>query len=339
MFLKKLLSLSFLFILLVGCSEGEDNQAVNVYTARLPELVQPVFDAFTEETGIEVNSLYLGKGIVERLKQEDNITKADIVLVSDIGTLEDLKTHNLTQKIYSEEIVQNIPQDYRDNDGQWVGLTRRIRMIAYAPDRVYKSSLSGYTSLGDPAFHGRVCSRSGQHPYNISMIAAYHIHHGDKKADQWLSGFKSNLALSPSGGDRDQIKLIAAGKCDIAPVNHYYYGKMQNNSDYKDILKAVKLLPISDMRGGAYANISGAVLSKYSDNTENALKLLEFMSGEKGQKIFSEVDFELPVNPKTQIQDDIVGGAEKNIKPIALTDIAKMRKDVLKKVYAISFDE
>ena len=275
-------------LFLAACGEDADSQKkeVNVYSSRLPELTQPVFDAFTKQTGIKVNSLFLGKGTVERLRQEKELTEADLVLVSDIGKLVDLKESHLTTSIQNETINNNITSEYRDDEGHWFGLTRRIRMMAYASERVNKDDLNGYNSLGDTAFQGRVCSRSGLHPYNVSLMSAYEIDHGKEDAQKWIAQFKNNLAVAPSGGDRDQVKLIAAGKCDIAPVNHYYFAKMEADPAFEKILKKVKLLPISEMKGGAYANISGAVISKYSDNQELALKLLEFMSSSEGQKIF-----------------------------------------------------
>lgn len=339
--ISKIIALLSIFSFLAACDGENDSQnmEVNIYSSRLPELTKPVFDAFEKETGIKVNSLFLGKGTVERLRQEKELTKADLVLVSDIGKLVDLKESDLTASVNDDILNNNISEEYRDKEGHWFGLTRRIRMIAYAPARISKDNIDGYAAFGDAAFKGRVCSRSGLHPYNVSMISAYEIDNGSQAAEIWLKQFKENLAVAPSGGDRDQVKLIAAGKCDIAPINHYYFAKMEADPAFADILKQVKLLPISDMKNGAYANISGAVISKYSDNQELALKLLQFMSSEKGQKIFSDVDYEVPVNKSVKIDNIFIGGSEENIKPISLTEIADKRESTLEKLYHIAFDE
>ncbi len=303
---------------------------INVYSSRLPDLVKPIFDAFTAETGIKVNFIFLKQGALERLKSEAEFTPADLILVADIGNMYDIVKADLVAPIKSDVIVKNIPEQYRSKDNLWVGLTGRIRMIARTTKDL-PIEIHGYDALANPKMAKRACSRSLTHPYNVSLVASYLKEHGEAATQKWVQDFRNNLFDKPSGDDTGQIDLIASGLCDIAPVNHYYYERM--NALNKDLSKTVKLVPLADMTDGVYSNISGVMVSKYSENYENAIKLIDFMTSEKAQKIFSEKDFEFPLNPNIALKSELFKTGMNNIAKIPLDDIANNRESALKIIY------
>ena len=317
---------------LVTQSQNIEPKEVNVYSTRLPDLVKPIFDAFTKETGIKVNFIFLKQGALERLKSEGEFTPADLILVADIGSIHDIVDANLVIPIKSKIIEQNIPTQYRSTDNLWVGLTGRIRMIARTTNKL-PFEIHGYDAFSNQKFKGRVCSRSFTHPYNISLVASYLQINGLEKTKKWLQSFNDNLFDKPSGDDTGQIDLIATGLCDIAPVNHYYYERMIHSN--KELSKKVKLVPLKDMTDGAYSNVSGAMISKYSENYQNAVKLVEYMTQEKAQKIFAEYDYEFPLNKHLVSKSDLLKEGMDNIAKISLDDIAKKRSSALDLIYKI----
>jgi iron(III) transport system substrate-binding protein len=187
---------------------------VNVYTYREQKLIQPLFDAFTKETGIKVNVVSAASGLEQRIKTEGANSPADVLLTVDIGRLEDAVQADITQPIKSEVIEKTVPASLRDPEGHWVGVSMRARVIYASKDRVKQDAIT-YEELADPKWKGKICIRSGQHIYNNALIAAMIAKHGEAKAEEWLKGLKANLAQKPSGGDREQARDVAAGKCDI----------------------------------------------------------------------------------------------------------------------------
>src|SRR5919199_3227275 len=200
-------------------------EAVNVYTYRLPELIRPLLQAFTKETGIKVNAVFAQEGLEERMRAEGRNSPADLLITVDIGRLQQTVDMGLAQPVRSETVERNVPAAYRDPAGTWTGLSMRARVVYASKDRVRQDSIT-YEELADPKWKGKLCTRSGQHLYNISLFAAVIAHKGDAKAEEWLRGVKANLARKPAGGDTDQAKAIYAGECDIALGNTYYVGQM-----------------------------------------------------------------------------------------------------------------
>jgi iron(III) transport system substrate-binding protein len=236
----------------------------------------------------------------------------------------------LVAPIKSDVMIQNIPEQYRSKDNLWVGLTGRIRMIARST-KILPIEIHGYDALANPKMEKRVCSRSLTHPYNVSLIASYLHEHGMQATQKWVQDFRHNLFDKPSGDDTGQIDLIASGLCDIAPVNHYYYERMVALD--KDLPKKVTLVPLSDMTEGVYSNISGVMVSKYSENYENAIKLIDFMTGDTAQKIFADHDFEFPLNPHIISKSDLFKSGTENIAHIPLDEIANNRESALEVIY------
>ena len=201
---------------------------VNIYTYRQPELIQPVLDAFTAETGIETEVLFLDKGLEERVAAEGQNSPADVIMTVDVARLTAAKEKGITQALDDATINANLPAEYRDPEGHWFGVTKRARVIYASKDRVKDTAIT-YADLADPKWKGKLCMRSGQHDYNLALISAAIDHWGVEKTEAWLKGVKANLGRKPDGGDRPQAGAIAAGECDIALGNTYYVGLMRTN--------------------------------------------------------------------------------------------------------------
>jgi len=271
---------------------------VNVYSARKEKLIKPLLDKFTASTGIKVN-LLTGKddALLERMRVEGKNTRADVLITVDAGRLHRAKMMNLLQAVNSPILNSTIPVHLRDKHRKWFGLTLRARPIVYSPARVNKSELSTYEDLASPKWKGRVCVRSSSNVYNQSMVASMLIANGPAKTQNWAKGLVSNFARSPNGGDRDQIKAVAAGQCDVALANTYYFGQMLKGRDKKQ-RKAAKQVAIfwpNQNSRGAHVNVSGAGVAAAAKNKDNAIKLIEFLVSPESQAWYAKVNFEYPV--------------------------------------------
>ncbi|HET7408807.1 MAG TPA: extracellular solute-binding protein, partial [Paracoccaceae bacterium] len=264
-------------------------QEVNVYSYRQPELIKPLIDAFTEKTGIEVNSVFIKEGLLERLRAEGDRSPADLVLTVDISRLTALEDAGLTQAVESEVLHENVPEAMRDDDGHWFGLTGRARLIYASKERVEPGEVTTYEDLASDKWEGRICTRSGAHSYTLGLIGAMIVHHGEDYTREWLQGVKDNLARKPQGGDRPQIRAVAAGECDIALGNTYYVGLMQTNEKDPEERQAVATMKVkfpTFENGGTHVNISGAALAKYAPNRDNGVRLIEYLSSDAAQQIY-----------------------------------------------------
>ena len=284
-------------VALSAVATASENE-VNLYSSRQPFLIDPILKAFTEETGIKVNGVYLKKGMLERLKAEGLNSPADAILTTDIGNLHNHAKAGLLQPVRSSVLEANIPAQYRHPDGLWYGLTVRARVIFAHKDRVKPGEVKTYEDLADPKMKGRVCTRSGKHLYNVSLLASIIAAKGQAAATAWAKVLKANLARRPQGNDRAQVKAVYEGECDVALGNTYYMGMMATNEkepEQKKWAAAVRIIfPNQDGRG-AHVNISGAAVTKSAKNKENALRLIEFLSGDFAQKMYAEQNFEYPV--------------------------------------------
>ncbi len=274
---------------------------VNVYSYRQPFLIKPLFDVFTRESGIDVNVVFANKGLVERLKREGRNSPADLIFTVDIGRLHDAASAGVTQSMETPTLQENIPSQFRDPDGHWYGLTTRARIIVVSKDRVEQGEIATYQDLADPAWRGRVCMRSGKHVYNVALVASMIAHDGRESAEAWLKGVKSNLSRKPQGNDRAQVKAIQEGVCDLALINHYYMGAMLQDEGESEWANAVRIVFPDQGGRGTHVNISGMALTQSAPNRDNAVKLMEFLSGDLAQRMYAEQNFEYPVRPGTQI--------------------------------------
>lgn len=314
---------------------------VNIYTSRQPDLIKPLLDAFTEETGIQTEVLFLNQGLEDRVDAEGQNSPADVILTVDIGRLINTKEKGVTQSLENETINANIPEQYRDPEGHWFGLTMRGRVLYASKDRVDQDTIT-YEELADPKWKGKVCMRSGQHMYNIALIASMIAHNGEEKTEEWLKGVKENLATKPDGGDREQARAIFAGECDLGLGNTYYVGLMMKNEkepEQKEWANAIKVLfPNSEDRG-THVNISGMALAKHSPNQENAVKLMEFLSSEEAQAIYAEQNNEYPLLPGAEISETVKTFGEIKPDTLPLADVAKYRKQASELVDRVGLDD
>ncbi|MZQ98982.1 MAG: extracellular solute-binding protein [Acidaminobacter sp.] len=275
-----------------------ETQIVNLYTDRHYDSDDLLYQSFTEETGIQVN-VVKGKSdeLIERLKTEGTDTEADLFITADVGRLYRAESAGLLQPIESELLTTNIPENLRDPDGHWFGLTKRARVIVYAKDRVNPDELSTYEALTDSKWQGRILVRGADSIYNQTLLASLIETMGEAEAKAWAEGIVRNLAREPKGGDRDQAKAIAAGEGDIAIMNTYYLGLMLNGADPEE-QKVVEGLGVffPDQEGsGTHINVSGGGVVNGSKNMDNAVKLLEFLASEKAQTSYAEANYEYPV--------------------------------------------
>jgi iron(III) transport system substrate-binding protein len=314
-------------------------QEVNIYTTREPGLIQPLLDVFTKETGITVNSLFLKDGMPERVAAEGENSPADILMVVDIGNLADLVDKGVTQPIESEVLESAIPENLRDADGQWFALSTRARVLYKAKDLELESF--NYEDLSDPKWKGRVCIRSGQHPYNTALFAAYLAKHGEAATEEWLEGIKANLARKAGGGDRDVARDILGGICDLGPANSYYVGLMRSGAGGPEQVEwgeAIDVVLPKFEDGGTHVNISGAALAKNAPNKESAIKLLEFLVSDEGQKLYADANFEYPVKPGVEPNEIIAALGTLDVDSLSLSEIAAHRKTASELVDKVGFD-
>ena len=332
---------AFSFIAALLTSGVALSAEVNVYSYREPGLTQPLFDKFTAETGIQVNSVYIKDGLMERVAAEGANSPADVLLTVDISRLAQAKELGVSQPVQSDTLDQNIPASLREPNGLWFALTMRARVIYASKDRVAQDAIT-YEELADPKWRGKLCTRSGQHDYNLGLISSMIAHHGEAEAQEWLTAVRDNLARKPAGNDRSQVKGIFAGECDIALGNTYYMGLMETNDkepEQKQWAAAVKVLFPNAGDRGTHVNVSGMALAKHAPHPQEALKLMEFLSSAEAQQLYAQGNFEYPV--KTGIEASDIVKAWGDLKPdqVSLDEIAKFRKQASEMVDKVAFDE
>lgn len=311
---------------------------VNVYSHRQPELLQPLVDAFTADTGIAVNVAFVDKGMAERLQAEGDRSPADIVMTVDIARLQQIVDAGVTQAVQSEVLAANVPEALRDPAGHWFGLTTRARIIYASKERVAAGEVTTYEDLASDKWKGRLCTRSGLHDYNVALLGAYIAHHGEEAATQWAAGLKANLGKKPDGGDRDQVKAIAAGECDIALGNTYYMGQMLADPEQKAWAEAVNIVfPVFE-GGGTHVNISGVAMTKAAPNHDAALKFMEWLSSDHAQQIYAETNNEFPVKPGVPRSELVASWGEFTPDALPLAEVAGHRAAALKIMETVDFD-
>lgn len=335
---KWLIALILIVPVLAGCAEKNETQEVNIYSYRQPFLIDPITEKFTEETGIKVNIIYAKDGIAEKLAREAEHSPADLILTSDFNRLIEITEKGLTQAVASDVLDQNIPAQYRDDQSHWLALTTRARVIYASKERVEGIEDIRYEDLADEKFKGKICVRSGKHPYNVSLIASLIAHNGEEKTKAWLLKVKENLARKPQGNDRGQVKAIKEGICDVSLGNSYYYGKMLENEEQKPWAEAVNIVFANQQGRGAHINISGVAMAKYAPNKENALALMAFLSGEKAQGLYASLNMEYPVNPTVEPSEIVKSWGVFRADALPLTMVVKHQATALKLLDEVKFD-
>ena len=281
-------------------AEGE----VNVYSARKEKLIKPLLDRFTEETGIQVN-LVTGKAdaLLKRLQSEGKNSPADLLITTDAGRLHRAKISGVTQAIQLPGQNKVIPESYRDPEGHWYGLSLRARPILYVQDKVDPAKLSTYEALADSIWRKRICIRSSDNIYNQSLVASMIAAEGNERVESWARGLVGNFARPPRGGDRDQIKAAAAGICDIAIANTYYFAAMLDSKDQAQKAAAGKLQVFwpNQQGRGTHVNVSGVAVTVSARNRENAVKLILFLLNDESQQWYADINGEYPVRPDVPV--------------------------------------
>lgn len=337
-FLRRVLASATLATVTFAAAQAEE---VNVYSYRQPQLVEPLFDAFTRETGITVNTIFAKDGLIERMAAEGQNSPADVLLTTDISRLSQAVSLGITQKVNSDVLDKSIPASYRGADNNWFALTLRARVIYASRDRVQQDTIT-YADLADPKWRGKICTRSGQHDYSLGLIASIIAHEGAAKAQAWLDAVRTNLAHKPSGNDRNQVKSIFAGECDLALGNTYYMGLMETNDkepEQKEWAKAVKVLFPNAQDRGTHVNVSGMVMAKNAPHPDTARKLMEFLAGTEAQRIYAEVNHEYPVTPGVEASERVRSWGTLKADQLPLDEIAKNRKAASELVDKVGFDE
>lgn len=328
--------------LLAACASTEDatpengsdsTEVVNVYSSRHYDVDQELYKQFEEETGIQVNVVE-GKSdeLLERLNTEGDNTEADLFITSDAGNLYQAKEAGHLQAVDSDVLASNIPEKYRDVDNEWFGLTKRARVIVYSKDRVNPEDLSTYEALTEDQWNGKVLVRPSENMYNISLLASFIEVNGAEEAKEWAKGLVNNMARDPKGNDRDQAKAVVAGEGDVAIMNTYYLGLMLNSEDAeeKKVAEQLGVFFPNQETTGTHVNISGIAMTKASKHTDNAKKLMEFMSNPSAQEKFAGVNYEYPVNEAVEPNELLQSWGEFKEQDINLSTLGENQQEAIR---------
>jgi iron(III) transport system substrate-binding protein len=283
--------------LLVACSEepSDSNNTLVVYSSRHYDSDYALYEAFEKATGVDVQVVEAdGDLLIERIKADGASNPPDVIITVDSGRLWKADQEGLFAPITSDILNERVPQSMRHSNGHWYGISSRARVLVYAKDRVSESELTGYESLVDPEFAGRVCARSSGNIYNISLLSALIDRWGEERAQDWATKTAGNFARDPQGGDSDQIRAVAAGECDIALVNNYYYARMALGTE-DDVSGVAVFWP--EAEPGVHVNISGAGVAANARHPELAKQFIEFAVSDEAQRLFPELTSEYPIVP------------------------------------------
>ncbi|GAB6057580.1 Fe(3+) ABC transporter substrate-binding protein [Desulfonatronum parangueonense] len=327
-----IISLLILFLCVPGVHNAFSAE-VNIYSARQEHLIKPLLDEFTAETGITVNLLTgQGPALLERLRSEGRNSPADILITVDVGNLVAAKQAGVLQSAQSDVLEQNIPAQYRDDEGYWFGLSSRARIIYYDAERIDPAKISTYEALADPDLGKVICVRSSSNIYNQSLVAALIAHHGVEKTEEWARGFVRNFARTPQDNDTAQIRAVAAGECAVGIANSYYFGRLLASDDPADqeVTRKVSLVWPNQEDRGAHMNLSGGGVTQSARNIEQAVKLLEFLSSEAAQEFYARVNNEYPVNPNVEPSGPVVQMGEFKADDLNLSLIEKYNAEAVR---------
>lgn len=287
----------------------QSDDTLHIYSSRHYDTDQALYDNFTTQTGIKIERVD-GKAdaLIARLEQEGKSSPADLFITVDAGRLWRAQEAGLFQPVQSEVLNQKIPQNLKDPDGHWFGFSKRARVILYNTDKVQSNEIKTYDDLRDPKWKGRICTRSASNIYNLSLMASFISMNGEEASKQWASDVLSNLARKPQGGDTDQINAVAAGVCDVALVNSYYFLRLKRSDkpeDQKAVANSDIIFP-NQGADGTHFNISGAGVLKNADNKDAAVRFLEYLATHKAQEYFSNGNNEYPVVNDVDVPAEIL---------------------------------
>jgi len=313
-------------------AQAQSPETVTVYSSRIEQLIKPLFDRYTAETGVRINLLTdRGGAIAERLAAEGAGSPADVLLTVDMGNLWSAAQRGLLRKVSSPVLDANVPTNFRDPGGQWWGLSRRERTIFYDPKKVKPAQLSTYEDLADPKWKGKLCLRTGKQTYTQSLVAMLLVKHGEAQAERIVRGWVNNLATDVFTNDASLIQAIAAGQCEVGIANTYYYGRLiSRDASIKD--KVHLFWANQGIAGdGAHVNLSGGGVTRHAKNPEGAQKLLEWLSSASAQTGYTQGTFESPVNAAVE-PDPIIKawGHVFTPSPLNAADIGSRQPDAIR---------
>ncbi|MFT5161690.1 MAG: iron(III) transport system substrate-binding protein [Alteromonadaceae bacterium] len=314
------------------------DDVVNIYSYRQPFLIDPILASFTQQTGIKTKVVFAKKGLLERLKREGKFSPADVVLTADFNLLLQLTDAELTQSFSSKVIDENVPSAFMDPLHQWIALTKRVRNIYSSKERMGDLNQVSYEDLASAQYKGKLCTRSGKHPYNIALVSSMIAHHGQAQTKQWLLKVKANLARKPQGNDRAQVKAIKEGLCDLALGNSYYYGKMLQDEKQKVWAEAVNINFPNQKNRGSHINVSGIVMAKHAPHKVDALKLINYLTSAEAQQLYASLNMEYPVKVGVKLDPLVASWGEFKEDSVAIAEVAGFRKQALALLDETRFD-
>ena len=299
-------ALLFIPALAMSSAVLAQENVLNLYSSRHYQTDEALYAGFTKQTGIKINRIEAGEdALIARIKSEGERSPADVLVTVDAGRLWRAEQAGLFQPVKSEVLERRIPASFREPGGQWFGFSMRARVIAYARDRVKPVEVATYESLAEPKWKGRLCVRSSSNIYNLSLMGALIEQLGETQAEAWAMAVRGNMARDPKGGDTDQLKAVAAGECDVAISNHYYYARLMRSAKPADRAVAEKVgvvFPNQSGRG-AHVNISGAGVLKHAPHRAAAVKFLEYLASDEAQRYFADGNNEWPVVPSVRVEN------------------------------------
>ncbi len=315
-------------------------KSLNVYTTREMALVAPLLQVFEGLTRIKLNVVYLTGDPSARLKADAADGKVDIFIATELSQLIAAKNAGITEPVGNADLAERVPAIDRDTDGHWFGLTRRVRVVATARGRVTQKAFT-YEELADPKWKGKVCARSGLHPYNVLLTAAMIEHKGAEATEAWLRGVKANLAAKPTGGDRDQIAAVQAGRCDVALVNTYYIGGLRASKDPAQQASgnAVDIVFPNAGDRGAHVSLSGMALIKDAPGLNNAAVLMDFMTSQPAQFIYAQENHEYPIREDVEPSGLVASFGKSKLDGVPLADVSKHQAKAVELIGKVRFDE
>ncbi|BCT67170.1 hypothetical protein NNRS527_00748 [Nitrosospira sp. NRS527] len=324
--LNQYITAIFCFAIFFGASASHAEQVV-VYSARIEQLIKPMFDAFTKDTGINVKFVTDKEGpLLARLKAEGKNTPADMLITSDAGNLWEAAQEGLLRPVESKTLQANVPAYLRDPRNQWFGLSVRARTIIYNTQKVKPSDLSTYEALAEPQWKGRLCLRTSKKVYNQSLVAMMIAEHGAARTEEIIKGWVANLAIDPLSDETKAMEFVAAGRCDVTIANSYYYGRLME----KNPALPLAIFWPNQEGSGVHVNISGAGITKYAHNIPAATRLLEFLSSEKAQNLFADVNMEYPVNPRVKPDPAVAAWGTFKQNTINVTTAGELQAEAVK---------
>lgn len=315
-------------------------QTLNVHTTREKDLIEPLLRVFEGLTRVKLNIVYLTGDPAKRLQADAADGKVDIFIAAELSQLLAAKTAGITEPVGNADLAERVPAIDRDADGHWFGLTRRGRVIATARGRVKQTAFT-YEELAEPKWKGKVCVRSGLHPYNVLLTASMIEHKGPEATEAWLRGLKANLASKPTGGDRDQIAAVQAGRCDVALVNTYYIGGLRASKDpaLQATGNAVDIVFPNAGDRGAHVSLSGMAVIKDGPGLKNAALLMDFLTSQPAQFVYAQENHEYPIRTDVEPSGLVASFGKPVVDEVPLADVAKHQAKAIELIGKVRFDE